>query len=492
MTLLLGYAIKSSIVLLVALAGVRVLRGRSAAFRHALLAAGIVAAAAVPLLTVILPTRAILMPEAVPQFLPSPEPIAAEVLPAEQYYEVDALPPVEAGRGSQAEPLVEVPKGTALSVDPSRLLVWLWVAGVGVLVAHLVAGLAQLLVVSRRSQHVTSHAWLRLADEISRQYGLTPRVRLLETSQAVLATWGLLRPTLLLPEGASSWPEDRIRVVLHHELAHVRRKDWLVQMAAEALRAFYWFNPLCWIACEALVQESEQACDDIALNCGITGPDYAQQLLALAVALRQQPSTLSASTSMAKPSTLERRFTALLNPRENRRSVSFAALTLTIVAAVAVAGSIAPLRLVAEPLRMALPLPAAPMVPEALQALTSAITTLIPQTPLQPAQVPTVPGVVSGPGAQGGAASIEGIVVKFGTTEPIPGATVSLQQLPGPGATAMAPPTLIQSGADGKFSFPNLPAGSFRLVALRVEGYVTAEHGQQTFNGRGRPVPLAD
>ena len=62
MTLLLGYAIKSSIVLLVALFGVALLRRRSAASRHALLVAGIVAAATVPLLTIVVPARTIPMP----------------------------------------------------------------------------------------------------------------------------------------------------------------------------------------------------------------------------------------------------------------------------------------------------------------------------------------------------------------------------------------------------------------------------------------------
>ncbi|HET9218289.1 MAG TPA: M56 family metallopeptidase [Terriglobia bacterium] len=489
MTLLLGYAIKSSIVLMVALFGVALLRRRSAASRHALLFAGIVAAATVPLLAIVVPARTIPMPAQVPEFLP-PDPAAATP-PAttEPYYEVSASPVDE------VDEMVAIPQtahptdaqaGT-FSLDRSQLLLWAWISGVALLVAHLLAGVAQLVVVSRRARVLTEGAWVEIAEEISRRYGLTSRIRLLETSQAVLATWGVFRPKLLVPDGASSWPAERIRIVLHHELAHVRRYDWLVQMFAEALRAFYWFNPLCWVACEKLVQESEQACDDIALSCGIAGTDYAQQLLALTIALKHPKTTLSAAISMARPSTLERRFNALLNPGENRRSVSATSLAVTMAAALTVAGSIASLRLVAEPLLMTLPQPAAPMVPEALHALTSALMTFMPQVPLQ-SQVPAVPANASAPA---GAGSIEGTVVKSGTTEQIPGATVSLQRIPGPGA-AVTPPTLIQSGTDGKFAFSNLAPGSYRLVALRADGFVVAEHGQQTFNGRGRPVPLLD
>ena len=42
-----------------------------------------------------------------------------------------------------------------------------------------------------------------------------------------------------------------MRIVLGHELAHIRRYDWLMHLAAALLRAAYWFNPLVWIACQA-------------------------------------------------------------------------------------------------------------------------------------------------------------------------------------------------------------------------------------------------
>ena len=88
MTLLLGYAIKSSIVLMVALCGVALLRRRSAASRHALLVAGIVAAATVPLLTIVVPARTIPMPAQVPEFLPSDASVATLPASMETYYEV--------------------------------------------------------------------------------------------------------------------------------------------------------------------------------------------------------------------------------------------------------------------------------------------------------------------------------------------------------------------------------------------------------------------
>src|SRR5262245_18679147 len=103
MTLLLGYAIKSSIVLMVALSGVALLRRRSAACRHALLVAGVVAAATVPLLTIVVPARTIPVPAQVPEFMPSYEPVATPAMTADPYYEVPISPAVELAEISQLE-----------------------------------------------------------------------------------------------------------------------------------------------------------------------------------------------------------------------------------------------------------------------------------------------------------------------------------------------------------------------------------------------------
>ena len=89
-------------------------------------------------------------------------------------------------------------------------------------------------------------------------------VRLLVSSLAQApAVVGWLRPVVLVPAGAlAGFPPEQVEALLLHELAHIRRLDWLVQMTAQALRVTYWFNPLLWVACHRLRLESEVACDD--------------------------------------------------------------------------------------------------------------------------------------------------------------------------------------------------------------------------------------
>ena len=75
--------------------------------------------------------------------------------------------------------------------------------------------------------------------------------------------WGLLAPNvILLPADADSWGEDRLRAVLLHELAHIRRNDWESRLIAQIMCAVYWFNPLVWFAARRMQVEAERACDD--------------------------------------------------------------------------------------------------------------------------------------------------------------------------------------------------------------------------------------
>ena len=148
---------------------------------------------------------------------------------------------------------------------------------------------------------------------------------------------------MILPANAATWSDERARVVLTHELAHIRRADWIVQLSAEVFRAVYWFNPLLWIACRRLRLESERACDDEVMRQGVEGSDYANHLVELARALGQRRFSWFPAPAMARPSSLERRVLAMLNERVNRapisRTVRAAIVVSLLVAAAAVAAA---------------------------------------------------------------------------------------------------------------------------------------------------------
>ena len=335
MTLLVGLAIRSSVVLALGLLVSACLGRRSAALRHRVLAAALVAAAVVMPFSLALPAWTFTLPARASDTSAT----AASAVLVTSPNSAVAAPVEEPG----AAPLGTLQHLAAPKTPSFILLVWL--AGVLVAAGTLIAGLVQVTRVARRASRVDDSRWLEMLDTVSRRYRMTRRIVIARTdSDDLLATWGILRPQVLLPAHAGDWTLDRVHVVLCHELAHIRRHDWLVQIGAEALRAVLWFNPLVWMVCRRLRRESEQACDDEVLGIGVGGGDYAAHLLALVRQCRRPGSTWASAIPMAHPSTLERRIAAMLNPRLDRRAPSRRATATLIVLLLVVTIPLAVLR----------------------------------------------------------------------------------------------------------------------------------------------------
>jgi TonB family protein len=299
-TVLIGLAIRSSLMLAAGLLLSACLAKRSAALRHRVLAAALLAAALVMPFSLVLP--------AWPVTLPAP------VIDAS--FAVAPPPPVASLTSAPVAPQSPAPESVSL-------IVVAWLAGVVVAAGALIAGLTRISRMAAGASRVEDRQWLRILETVAGRYALTRRIEILRTdSPTLLATWGILRPQVLVPHHARDWPLDRVHVVVCHELAHIRRHDWLVQIGAETLRAILWFNPLAWMACTRLRRESEQACDDEVLAMNVGGREYAGHLLELARQCRRPGSAWAAAIPMAHPSTLERRIAAMLNPRLDRHAPS--------------------------------------------------------------------------------------------------------------------------------------------------------------------------
>jgi TonB family protein len=200
-----------------------------------------------------------------------------------------------------------------------------WTVGASFFLLRLLVGLARLAWVSAHAKPVFDDDWMHTVLELSKFHKIGRPVRLLlrNSSTAMPLTWGIFRPVIVLPSSALQWSEDCRCIVLSHELAHISRHDWFLQICAELTRAIYWFHPLVWLAAAQLRQESERASDDAVLRSGIAPSSYASQLLDLARTLENSGRAWSTALAIARPSNLERRFAAMLNPSVNRSRLSF-------------------------------------------------------------------------------------------------------------------------------------------------------------------------
>jgi TonB family protein len=325
--LLLDVTVRVSLILGAALLVVRLLARRSAAMRHSVLAMAVIGALIVP--------------------------VASAWLPAWNAgagfglgLAADAGVPTEAAeqrgvRASTTFRLADVPaSGSSQNAaagpasDAAGFLVRIWLTGAAAALGLLLVGFARLAWLSRQGAVVRDPLWLDQAAEICRQFGLRRVPRVVRSPHpTLLAAWGWLRPTVVVPAASDGWPAERIRVVLAHELAHIARADWMTLVAAELLRALHWFNPLAWLVARRLRHESERACDDVVLGVGTDAHAYAEHLVGVARELRARPVGLPAP-AMAASSSLGRRVVAMMNPTLDRGRPSRSARALVVTACV--------------------------------------------------------------------------------------------------------------------------------------------------------------
>ena len=319
-------ATKGAALLALACVAALLLRRKSAALRHLVWTLALSGLLFLPALSLLLPR------------------LELPLLPAEV---VVAAPtdPLPAGPGpsvAQTAAPLDVPGVAAIAPAPAPAaepwhaadaLCLAWI--LGALLAFLPLPLGMLLLhrASRRARPLYGP----LIDSAVSALGLHGRVRVLATDAfAMPLATGILRPTILVPIEMETWPEDKRRAVLLHELAHVRRRDCLSHALGRLAVALYWWNPLAWFALARQRSERERACDDLVLSAGSRASEYAEQLLDIARARTLPTLTSAAALTMAHPGPLEGRLCAILDATRNRRALTRRALAAGFVVLIAV------------------------------------------------------------------------------------------------------------------------------------------------------------
>src|ERR1035438_9117764 len=229
-------ALKSTLVLGAAWLMAYILRGRSAAARHTVWTASAAALVALPFLSVGLPALHL--------------PLANAVLPADAglVFRATAAPAATPAGGIASARRAPAPTSAPAAVaergiDGKTALMLLWMVGIAAGFLQMLAAAGVLWRTRRRARVSPDQAD---ADTLATHLGIEHTVRVLETGSGMPMTFGVLGPTVLLPEEARRWSGERRRVVLLHELAHVLRGDAATHLLARTALALHWWNPLAW------------------------------------------------------------------------------------------------------------------------------------------------------------------------------------------------------------------------------------------------------
>jgi uncharacterized protein (TIGR03435 family) len=243
----------------------------------------------------------------------------------------------------------DLPRLFAASYEriPSAWLSWVasaWMAGVVVFWVRLLGGWIIAERLRHRQVRPAPRHWQQTFDRLRAQVRVSRPVRLLVSGLVQApAVVGLLRPVVLVPLGAlAGLPAEQLEALLLHELAHIRRYDYLVNALQSIIEALLFYHPAVWWVSGHMRSEREMCCDNAAV--AITGDalGFARALAQIGAAEHAHHQTAMAATG----GSVVNRVARLLGvPRPASRTHSFAAVAaaaaLVVIAAMAVMGQTA-------------------------------------------------------------------------------------------------------------------------------------------------------
>jgi beta-lactamase regulating signal transducer with metallopeptidase domain len=235
------------------------------------------------------------------------------------------------------------------SVEPGfvlRLVALAWVIGVLALSARLAGGALRARRLTRRGRPAEPARQGELAS-LARRMGVRRAVRLVESALvASPATLGWLRPVVIVPASlfAGLTPRE-LEAILAHELAHIRRHDFLVNLLQLVSETLLFYHPAVWWVSRVIARERELICDDLAVDACGNALVYARALTRIE-RMRGAGTRLALAADGGEFYERVRRLVAVPGADASaapRRGASVVALALAALVVVPGAGALVPL-----------------------------------------------------------------------------------------------------------------------------------------------------
>jgi beta-lactamase regulating signal transducer with metallopeptidase domain len=272
----------------------RLIRPR-AAIRYV---AGVVALflmAAVPVATSVMLVRQAAHPNPLPARVSS---IAVAGLPADENTSSTATPPRSAAADWGAGVATDLAGFGLFSIERAIPLVLItWLAGVVFFTIRLTGGWVLARRMARRSAQPASPDTIERARLVAERLGLTRAFRVVTSSAiSVPMMIGWLRPVILLPVSTlTGLGAAQIDALVAHELAHIRRHDYLVNLAQSVVETLFFYHPAVWWVSRQVRADRELCCDDLAIAACGDRVTYASALAELATVGARPQFMLAAS-----------------------------------------------------------------------------------------------------------------------------------------------------------------------------------------------------
>ena len=212
------------------------------------------------------------------------------------------------------------------------MIVTCWLVGMSVFALRFLGGLAYLQQLRYQYNRPVERKFERLISQLSSKIQLNRKVSLVESTKIrVPMTIGHLKPMVLLPAGALlALSPAQVEAVLAHELAHIKRNDFLINLFQSVVEVLFYYHPAVWWLSVQVRLERENCCDDIAVAACGDDLEYAKALLSLQEYAKSSP-TFAMAFSNKKNHLLNRVKRILNHPINSNRIMEKFSITALIL-----------------------------------------------------------------------------------------------------------------------------------------------------------------
>ena len=211
-------------------------------------------------------------------------------------------------------------------------LVWAWLSGVSLLLVRFAGGSWRVHRIRAAAASADVSRWQAVARQIGERLGVSVPVRVVESALVdAPSAIGWIRPVVLLPLAVvTNLAPAQVEAILAHELAHIRRRDYVVNLLQTFTEAVLFYHPGVWWVSARIREEREQCCDDLAVRICGEPMVYAAALVELASHRGQRNALAVAATDGALLSRV-RRLLRVPADDEPRSTTGLLVLALAVV-----------------------------------------------------------------------------------------------------------------------------------------------------------------
>jgi len=225
------------------------------------------------------------------------------------------------------------------AIDPYfPLIITIYTAGLAFMLLRFLVNIVQLRSLKTQGISQPGQEWISLLQQWQKQLAITKQVRLfLSTHINIPIMLGTLKPVILLPVATiNHLTTEQVEAILLHELAHIKRHDYLLNIIQTIVETILFFNPFVWLISAIIRREREHCCDDMVVARAASPLPYAK---ALAILASHHPDNRFTLAATGNKNQLFHRIKRIMEMK--KKNLSYSQLTIIIVAFIAITFTIA-------------------------------------------------------------------------------------------------------------------------------------------------------